>query len=289
MEFYDLQSKVKSNKINLIFQDWKENDERVVFFSPHDDDLILGAGYILIASQINKGDVYVIIFNDGSAGYSDAKLKEEIVNIRKHETINALQVLGINKENIIRFNLPDFSGIHYLGWKLPWKNSLNFKDEGLFAKVIKELRKIRATRLVFPNGYREHIDHTATCMSAMFDGPQVGDNVIADYGRPYKIKTFLQYSVWAKLSPQDALINNRDTSIRANKAIVVNYEIEEKIINSLKKFKTQKDIISYILDVRKERKIEKTNKFIELYLKVDPRPKFNYNPYKELIKQIDKG
>lgn len=289
MEFYNLHTKAKSTNINLFFLDWKDGNERVVIFSPHDDDVLLGAAYILLATLANKGEVYVIIFNDGSAGYSKLELKEQIVETRKRETLNALRVLGVGEKNIIRFELPDFSGIHYLGWKLPWISNNDKLNEGLFSKVVTTLRKIKATRLILPNGYREHIDHTASCLSAMFDGPQAGDTVIVDYGEPFKIKSFLQYSVWADLSPEDAVIHKRDLSIRANKAVVVDNKIEKKVINALMEFKTQQDIISYILAIRKDRKInDKDDRFIELYLEIDPRPRLNYDPYKKLISEIDK-
>ena len=174
-------------------------------------------------------------------------------------------------------------------WKLPWISNDNREDEGLFSKLVSKLREIKATRLIFPNGYREHIDHTATSLCGTFHGPQIGDTVITDYGEPHKIKTFLQYSVWSKLSPEDALVNRRDTSIRANRAIVVNDAVEQNVQNSLMEFNSQQEIISYILGVRKERNLENSNRFIELYLDVDPRPRFDYNPYKELITEIDKG
>jgi LmbE family N-acetylglucosaminyl deacetylase len=288
MEFYDLHTRTKSIDINLIFPQWETDSERVVIFSPHDDDVILGAAYILLAILANTGEVYIVIFNDGSAGYTKPELKDKIVEIRREETYSALQQLGIEKQQIIRFEIPDYTGLHYLGWKLPWIKTDDEKNEGLFSKVVTTLRKINATRLIFPNGYREHIDHTAACLSAMFDGPQVGDAVVTDYGEPSKIKTYLQYSVWGKLSPEDALINKRNIEIRANRAIVVEKGIEQKIIDSLKEFKSQEDIISYILDVRKERKLENEKKFIELYLEVDPRPRFDYGPYKKLILDIDK-
>ncbi|MHA1273170.1 MAG: PIG-L deacetylase family protein [Promethearchaeota archaeon] len=282
MEFYDFQKEIKSTNIELLFPDWKGEKENIVIFSPHDDDAILGAGYCLLCCLENHANIYIIIFHDGSAGYTNIKFKNRIVEIRRKETINAYKVLGISEKNIIRYDLPDFSGIHFLGWKLPWSTK-----EGLFSKNIENLRRIKATRLILPNGYREHLDHLAVYISAIFDGPQVGDSVIIDYGIPSKIKSYLQYSVWAKFSPENALINQRSPDIRANKAIVVNKKIEEKIIEALKEFKTQEDIISYILEVRKDRKIDANNRFIETYLEIDPRPRFNYTPYIEEIKKID--
>ncbi len=287
MEFYDLEGKKRSDDINLIFDDWKQHDERVVIFSPHDDDIVLGAAYASLAVLAHQGEIFVVIFNDGSAGYSKLEMKNKIVDARKKETINALNKLSIKKENVFRLNLPDFSGIHYLGWKLPWSKPEDLKSQAIFPNVISLLRKIKSTRLIFPNGYREHIDHTAVCMSAMFDGPQAGDTVIVDYGVPSKIKTYLQYSVWSDLTPEDSLLAKRDLKIRANKAIVVDKDSEKIVVEALKEFKSQQDIISYILDIRKGRKID-NNKFLEVYLKTDPRPQMDYDPYKRLISEINK-
>jgi hypothetical protein len=287
-EFYDLDDKKKSNNINFIFNDW-DNNENVVIFSPHDDDCVLGAGYAILSSLQNNAKVYIIIFHDGSAGYSQPELKGEIVEIRKKETINALRVLGIDKENIFRLDIPDFSGIYYLGWKFPWASDGKEENEGLFSKLVSLLRKIKATRLIIPNGYLEHIDHTATFLSGIFTSPQAGDAIIVDYGAPQKIKSFLQYSVWGEFSPENALIKKRNISIRGNRAIVVNKEVEDTIIKSIMEFKTQQEIISSILGVRKERKITNEENYVEIYLEMDPRPRVDYNPYKDLILKINKN
>ncbi|MHA1147340.1 MAG: PIG-L deacetylase family protein [Promethearchaeota archaeon] len=288
MKFYDLHSKSKSSDINLIFPNWIPNNERVVIISPHDDDVILGAGYILLASLIKKAEVYIVIINDGSAGYSRPELKDTIIQIRRGETVAALKILGLSEKNIIRYDIPDFSSIHYLGWKFPWANEDGRKQRGLFTKMLNDLRRINATRLILPNEYREHIDHTAAFISAIYNGPQAGDPVVIDYGKPFKIESYLQYSVWGKFNPNNALINKRKTTIRANRAIIVEKEFETKIERSLKEFKSQEDIIDYILEVRKQRKLSNKNKFIELYLDIDPRPRFDYKPYIDLIGEIDK-
>ena len=285
MEYYNLQSKTKNSDINLIFHDWEPKNERVVILSPHDDDVFLGAGYILLAALANKAEVHVVIINDGSGAFPDVSLKDKIVELRKNETNNAFRKINIEEKYITRLNIPDFTAIHYIGRWLPWKSS---DTEGISLKLLSLFRKIKATRLIFPNGFREHLDHTATSISAIYDGPQAGDAVMIDYGTPHKIKSFLQYSVWSKFSPQDAITNNRDKDIRANRAIVVNNEIEQKIISAIMEFKSQQDIIYYLLEIRKERKFYNSEKHIELYLDVDPRPRFDYGPYKKLISEIDK-
>ena len=288
MEFYNLQDQIKSNEIELIFPGWNYEDENVVIFSPHDDDAILGAGYLILACLEHKANVHVIIFCDGSAGYSILEHKQKIIKIRKKETQAALEVLGISRDHTFRFNLPDFSSIHHIGWKFPWVNSQDGEDkEGLFAKVVSDLRDLKTTRLILPNGYREHIDHTAVYLSALFDGPQVGDPVLIDHGNPIEINTFLQYSVWAKFSPENALIYNREGDIRANRAILVERQYENKIKASLEQFKSQAQIISNLIQRRESRKYESSNQYLEVYLEMDPRPRFDSRPYLNLINKIN--
>mgnify|MGYP006292880853 CR=1 FL=1 len=288
-DFYDLELKQGSEEIGIIFPNWKAEDEVVVIFSSHDYDVILGIVYAVLAALKNLAEVHVVIFCDGSAGYSRPELKEDIVEIRREETFNALKILGLNKEVIHRLDMPDFSAFHHLGWKLPWQEKSEEDREGLFSKILSLLREIKVNRFMIPNGYWEHIDHAATYLSAMFDGPQVGDPVLIDRGAPTEIKTYLQYSVWAKFSPEDALMKGRNSSIRANKAITASKSVEEKIEESLQQFKSQGEIIANLLESREERRLEGTDKYVELYRELDPRPRFDYDPYKELISKINGG
>jgi len=278
--FYNLSNKTKSNNISMIFPDWQGSNENIMIFSPHDDDALLGAGYLIKAAQFFEGQVYITIFNDGSTGYSRPELKNKIKKIRENESINAFSKIGITSENITRFNIPDFSGLQFLGWQDMHGNEGNFK------KIVKLLRKLKITRLIMANGYMEHHDHTAVYISGIFDGVQAGDPIKIDWGEPSKIKTFLVYSVWGKFSPEDAILNKRDTSIRGNLAISVKENIEKEIQVAISQFKSQSDIIDVLTNIRKERKTT-DNKYLEVYLKMDPRPRFNSKPYIQLITEIE--
>ncbi|NVM04141.1 MAG: PIG-L family deacetylase, partial [Candidatus Helarchaeota archaeon] len=274
--FYDLSKRTKSKGISIFFPDWQNEHENVMILSPHDDDALLGAGYIIKAAQAFGGKVYVTIFHDGSTGYSEIELKDKIIEIRKKETRKAFEIIQIPSENIYRFEIPDFSGINFLGWK-----HLNGK-EGVFRKIVSNFRRLKITRLIIANGYREHLDHTAVFLSGTFDGVQAGDSISIDWGVPIKIKSYLIYSVWGKFSPQDALITGRKTTIRGNLAIAVLEEVERDIQSAIKEFKSQSQIINYILNARKERKME-NGKYLEVYQKINPRPRININPYKKLV------
>ena len=48
---------------------WKQSEERFLFISPHDDDVVIGGG-LMIQSALKEGvPVHVAVVTDGSMGY----------------------------------------------------------------------------------------------------------------------------------------------------------------------------------------------------------------------------
>ena len=278
--YYDLVRDVKGDDIGLIFDGWRSGDERVAILSPHDDDALLGAGYLILAAIRAGGELYIIIYCNGCGGYSSVDLKDKIVSIRRIESLNAYLRLGVKRENIMYLNYPDFSLKPYIGWLLP--NGF----EGTTSKTIRLLRQIKPTRLLVPNEYREHMDHEALSYIGSYDGPQIGDPVLVDLGSPFTVKSYLKYCVWGDFSPEDALLTNRSLLLRGNVAVKVKKEIEEEVVRALEEFKSQKEIIKSIVERRRDRFLN--GYYIEVYQKFNPRPGINYQPYKEKISEIDK-
>jgi len=277
--YYDFAGGLKSKNIELIFEDWRRNDERVLVLSPHDDDALLGAGYLLLAAKSEGGEPYILIFCDGRGGYSSIDEKERIVSIRRTESTNAYKKLGIEEDNVLRLGYPDFSLKPNIGWILPGG------IEGTTIQTIKILRRIGPTRLLMPNDYREHMDHEALSYIGSYDGPQVGDPVIVDLGEPSKIEGFLKYSVWGDFCPEDAVLTGRDPSLRGNVAIKAQPKVEEKIIQALNEFKSQEKIIEQLVRKRSERIVN--GGYVEVYLKFNPRPSISYDGYRKRILEID--
>jgi len=277
--YYDLSKGCKSDNISLVFSDWYEGDERVAFLSPHDDDALLGAGYLILATLESHGEPYIIIYCDGRGGYSDTDVKDRIVSIRRRESVNAYRRLGVREENILHLDYPDFSLRSYIGWVLP--NGV----EGTTYKTLRLLRGIKPTRLIIPNEYREHMDHEALSYIGSYDGPQVGDPVMVDLGQPFTVKSYLKYCVWGDFSPEDAFLANRDPNLRGNVVVKVKSEVEDKVVQAIGEFKSQKDIIKGILEKRRGRRLNEY--YIEVYQKFNPRPGIDYQPYKRKIADID--
>lgn len=275
--FYDLQNKNSGADPAVIFREWKSNAENIAFFSPHDDDAMLGAGYLMRACLDAGAAAHLYIFCDGRAGYSTPEEKDGIVARRKSETIAAYRKIGLDGGSIVWFDLPDFSAGSRVGWVLAGGGS------GTFALTIPSLRAFGATRLIIPNHYREHSDHTAVGTLGCSDAPQAGAPVLAEWGNPTQIKTVLQYAVWGDFSPEDALIRGSG-NIRATHAIRAASDIEEVVESALREYKSQSAIIDDLIRQRDQRR--RNGDFIELYMEVDPRPALDYAPYWELIDGI---
>ncbi|HME52089.1 MAG TPA: PIG-L family deacetylase [Candidatus Lokiarchaeia archaeon] len=283
--FFDLDAQNELATLEDFFGDWAgSSEESIVIFSPHDDDALLGAGYLILAALTEQVHVHVIIFNKGDAGYSDPLSSATIVETRKKETKASYQVLGLNDSCLTRLDLPDFSGNAYVGLYKP-VDERRAKPVGTFKLLLTFLRQIKATRLVFANGFREHIDHSAVAQTGIFYAPQAGDPVVVDWAEPSSIKTCLEYSVWGAFDPVEVARRSAVSgSLPANLAILASDEMERQVQESLQQFHSQQAIIQGILENRKEREMD--GGYIELYMRVDPRPKLDYTPYKEIVKSL---
>lgn len=277
-KFFDLQKGTLNNRMDTLFPDWNAPEESVMILSPHDDDALLGTGYVIDLLVRQGVPVTVVIFCKGDAGYSDPALRESIVDIRKKETIAAYQILGLKASNIIFLDRPDFGLRRHVAW-----DGLD-KENGLFGEMIRLFRKLGMTRLLVANGYREHSDHTAVNDVGMFDGIQSCDPILADFGPVSHLKSTHVYSVWADFSPEDALISGRSVELRANMGIAVDESVEKRIGQALRAYVSQGKIID---DLILRRKTKKSNKgYIELYQWIDPRPQLRYAPYVQWLDQL---
>lgn len=166
----------------------------IVIFSPHPDDGILCCGG-KIAKEARAGKKIKIVFLTNGEAYSDAIFKssqkekseittkdyKELGNVRQKEAIEAGQVLGLKKEDLIFLGYPDgglFSLVkenykdYYfspftLSTSSPYENTFRFARYG-YTKLniildLKEiLRNFRPKQIFLPHPLDRHRDHRAT-------------------------------------------------------------------------------------------------------------------------------
>lgn len=265
--------------METLFPGWDGKNERLLVYSPHDDDAILGAGYAMRKALDDGAEVHIIIVCNGNCGYSTVEEKDTIVEKRKRETMDCYKAFGIPEENILFLGYPDFSALNYIG------RSLNDTREGHFRTSITEMRKRKITRILVPNHYHEHVDHIAAYMMGAYDAPQVGDMHSVDWAEPFTVKSVAQYSVWADLDPEDAVLAGRDSKLRANTLMLASRDVEQAVIEGIMKYPSQMAIIDSLIQARSARKLD-DGRFMEVYLRFDPRPKLSFAPYKEFVESL---
>lgn len=275
--FIDTNTKEKSNSLETLFPGWDGPNERVMVYAGHDDDAILGCGYAMSAILDDGAQLFLTIACNGHCGYSTPEEKDTIVERRREEAYQCYERFGIPRDHILRLEYPDFSANNFIGLFLDGD-----KTEGHFTKTIPFLRKNKITRILVVNHYREHNDHSAANWMGAYDAPQAGDAHSVDWAEPYPVKSVAEFSCWADFDPEDAMVSGRPAEMRANVALAVDPVVEEKVLEGIKAYPSQAAIIEDLCAQRAGRKLP-DGRMIECYLKFDPRPKFNFEPYKQLF------
>jgi len=274
MVFVDFQTPSRSEDIRLLFPGWKPG-ERVAFFSPHDDDVALGAGYLVLAVQAAGGEAHIVVFCRGDAGYSTAEEKGTIVAARRAEALAAYSLLGVPAENVHFFDLPDLSLMTYVNRQVP-------AAEGVLDKMLRLLRSQRVSRVVLPNPNLENWDHTAVFNLGVYGAPQAGDPILADLGGPSPIQTFLSYAVWSDFEPAGWA-----SAVRADAGILATRDEEGRVRKALAAFASQARVMAATVAHERDKRLFE-DRFLELYRRAELRRPVEYGPYFELLKKTKK-
>jgi len=140
---------------------WKQEDECFLFISPHDDDVIIGGGLMILSALAEKVPVHVVVVTDGAMGYCSRREKGAISDIRKAETYAACKALGVNKSNVHWLGFPDCQLSHYQG-RRPARPEDAVQSHGycgLQHSFVELLRKVRPNQVFLPTSADLHPDH----------------------------------------------------------------------------------------------------------------------------------
>jgi LmbE family N-acetylglucosaminyl deacetylase len=275
MEFIDFRSRLRSPRLELLFPGWS-GGEQVAFFSPHDDDVALGAGYLLLATAKSGGIPSIFIFCRGDAGYSTPEEKATIVATREKEAVAAYGELGVDNKNIIFFDIPDFSLMAAVSRGAPVGKSL-------FDRIVVLLRTLKISRVVFPSGHYEHWDHTAAFYHGIYTSPQAGDPILADLGAPQLIRSYLAYSVWGDFEPS----STQPRGVRADCGILARERQEMTVRKALGCFVSQGQVMQNTVAMLRDRRKARSG-YLELYKKAGVREPIDFGPYFRLLENCRK-
>jgi LmbE family N-acetylglucosaminyl deacetylase len=145
------------------FPDWQNESERWLFVTPHDDDIVLGAGLLLRAALARAVPCTVVVVTDGRMGYCHSDQRGNIVSIRRAETETALGILG--EPPVLRLGYPDCDLARHGGRRAvvtAEEPDRRGGHSGLQNSFTALLRAIRPTRVFVPTGADYHPDHQIT-------------------------------------------------------------------------------------------------------------------------------
>jgi LmbE family N-acetylglucosaminyl deacetylase len=150
-----------ASTLSGVSKHWQGKNESFLFVSPHDDDVVIGSGLLIQLAMKENVHVHILIVTDGSMGYCSAEEKNSIAQIRRKETFDCYQSLGIPKENIVWLGFPDCQLNYYRGRRPAQQNETMAIEDyvGLQNSFTHYLRKIRPTQCFLPTSKDLHPDH----------------------------------------------------------------------------------------------------------------------------------
>ena len=136
--------------------------ETWLFVSPHDDDLVIGAGLWIQAAVRAGVDVRVLVVTDGRMGYCTLEQRDRIADIRRSETYESFEILGVARDHVAYVGYPDGSL-----YDLQGRRRHRASDEvqptqgyvGLCNEFTYHLRRTRPRRVFVPTAADLHPDH----------------------------------------------------------------------------------------------------------------------------------
>ena len=147
-----------------LFNIQNAKDAHFVAIVAHDDDWAIGGGRTTKALTEQGVKVSVIVTTDGANGYGDPKVKDQIIKIRKDETVSAYQALGIANDDIKFLDFPD------LGLNLSAGRITAQSQPGMMQAYVETLRSLtpKPTHIFLHSELDPHPDHLDTRKVSLF-------------------------------------------------------------------------------------------------------------------------
>ena len=209
--------------------------------SPHDDDAVLGAGLLIQLAKRENVPVHILIVTDGSMGYCSAEEKDKIAEIRRAESYECYEALGVPKENIAWLGFPDCRINEFRG-RTPAEHdapSTICGFTGLQNAFTHQLRKISPTQCFLPTSNDLHPDHRIVYDEFLISLFHAAGNIWPELGPPLASVPYVNtFAVYCDFAAPPTLRMHTPISYLENK------------LKAIGAFRSQKQISSLIDNVR---------------------------------------
>ena len=154
---------ISSGQPAEVLSGWQGDKESWLFLSPHDDDIVCGAGLTFLAAIRCGIDVHAGVVSNGRMGYCTPEQRETIRQVRYEETRASFEHLGLSMDRLYQFDYDDGSLAQAAGKRFAAPDDPNAiaGGTGIQNTLTWLLRKVRPTRVFLPNRLDLHPDHRA--------------------------------------------------------------------------------------------------------------------------------
>ncbi len=216
---------------------WKQEEERFLFISPHDDDVIIGGGLMILSALQENVPVHTAVVTDGSMGYCSNEEKDRISEIRRREVEAANEVLGIPKHNFSWLGYPDCRLSEHLGRRKAAKGSADPIEgyTGLQNTFTALLRRVRPNQVFLPTRADLHPDHVMVHQEFLISCFHAAGAIWPELGEPLeRIPYIHELAVYCNFPTAPKLrIHGPDRAMRRK-------------LEAISRFKSQKMIASLL-------------------------------------------
>lgn len=237
------QTTITSNHPAETWSDWQNENEKWLFFAPHDDDIVIGAGLTFLAGVHLGVDVHAAVITNGRMGYCLPEMFDTIKQVRKEEARESFRFLGLPESNLYQFDYDDGNLPHNAGrWFTDDPNDMRTIEGavGLQNTMVWLLRKVKPTRVFMPNRLDLHPDHSIVNSELMMSVFHAQGRIWPELGQPLAIIPKLyEYATY------NDFISAPTMRVRVSEDLV------EKRLAGIALYKSQLQIDMVVNEVRK--------------------------------------
>lgn len=187
---------------------------RVLVFGAHPDDETIGMGGTIYKHTQQGDGVWVVIMTHGDAGSMEVS-SEELIELRKKETLAACKVLGV-------------ANVEFLGFK----DEFLFLNEDTLTKVGKIIRSYKPHRVYAHHGdvslSEDNLDHINTFRIVSRTVFALKWPFLPQMGKEaWEVKEFLAYEVLSPIQEPNAFVDITD-AMKVKLEAMAKYESQMK-------------------------------------------------------------
>lgn len=212
-----------------------------LFVSPHDDDLCIGAGLTMQAARQAGIDVQVLIVTDGCLGYCRAEQRDSIVEIRRAETYESFEMLGVKRKHVTYIDYPDGGLVPLVGRRAARDGERAIEGYvGLQNAFTFYLREIRPTCVFVPTPTDLHPDHRITHSELMISLFHASGDIWPELGAPLAVPQVIELAIYCDFLDAPNLEVCGDDTVFQNK------------LRSIEAYRSQLQIAALVDSIRKD-------------------------------------